>query len=103
MRMTSARFALKLPAKSVDGRRDDGWPSRPPASARRRPLAQLVHLEVRERRIQRRIHELPDARSTPSPEAQPELDRDAVLQVFDCSFVTEAANVVYVGGLDPAS
>ena len=36
-------------------------------------------------------------------EAQPELDRDAVLQVFDCSFVTEAANVVYVGGVDPAS
>ena len=73
-------------------------------------LAQLVHLEVtgrRERRIQRRIHEarFPMLKTLDafSFEAQPELDRDAVLQVFDCSFVTEAANVVYVGGVDPAS
>ena len=73
-------------------------------------LAQLVHLEVigrRERRIQRRIQ---DARfpmlktlDAFSFKAQPDLDRDAVLQVFDCSFVAEAANVVYVGGVDPAS
>ena len=69
-------------------------------------LAQLVHLEVtgrRERRIQRRIH---DARfpmlktlDAFSFEAQPELDRDAILQVFDCRFVADAANVVYVGGV----
>ena len=69
-------------------------------------LAQLVHLEVtgrRERRIQRRIQ---DARfpilktlDAFSFKAQPDLDRDAVLQVFDCSFVAEAANVVYVGGV----
>ena len=73
-------------------------------------LAQLVHLEVtgrRERRIQRRIQ---DARfpmlktlDAFSFEAQPDLDRDAVLQVFDCSFVADAANVVFVGGVDPAS
>ncbi len=69
-------------------------------------LAQLVHLEVterRERRIQRRIH---DARfpmlktlDAFSFEAQPALDRDAVLAVFDCRFVAEAANVVFVGGV----
>ena len=69
-------------------------------------LAQLVHLEVtgrRERRIQRRIQ---DARfpmlktlDAFSFDAQPDLDRDAVLQVFDCGFVAEAANVVLVGGV----
>ena len=69
-------------------------------------LAQLVHLEVtarRERRIQRRIQ---DARfpmlktlDAFSFEAQPDLDRDAVLQVFDCRFVAEGANVVFVGGV----
>ena len=69
-------------------------------------LAQLVHLEVtgrRERRIQRRIQ---DARfpmlktlDAFSFEAQPDLDRDAVLQVFDCRFVAEASNVVFVGGV----
>ena len=69
-------------------------------------LAQLVHLEVtarRERRIQRRIQ---DARfpmlktlDAFSFEAQPDLDRNAVLQVFDCRFVAEAANVVFVGGV----
>ena len=65
-----------------------------------------MHLEVtgrRERRIQRRIQ---DARfpmlktlDAFSFEAQPDLDRDAVLQVFDCRFVAEAANVVFVGGV----
>ena len=69
-------------------------------------LARLVHLEVtqrRERRIQRRIQ---DARfpmlktlDAFSFEAQPDLDRDAVLQVFDCSFVADAANDVFVGGV----
>ena len=69
-------------------------------------LAQLVHLEVtgrRERRIQRRIQ---DARfpmlktlDAFSFDAQPDLDRDAVLQVFDCRFVADAANVVFVGGV----
>ena len=69
-------------------------------------LAELVHLEVtgrRERRIQRRIH---DARfpmlktlDAFAFEAQPDLDREAVLAVFDCSFVAEAANVVYIGGV----
>ena len=69
-------------------------------------LAQLVHLEVtgrRERRIQRRIQ---DARfpmlktlDAFSFEAQPDLDRDAVLQLFDCGFVADAANVVLVGGV----
>ena len=65
-----------------------------------------MHLEVtgrRERRIQRRIQ---DARfpmlktlDAFSFEAQPDLDRDAVLQVFDCRFVAEAANIVFVGGV----
>ena len=32
-------------------------------------------------------------------DAQPDLDRDAVLQVFGCGFVAEAANVVLVGGV----
>ena len=32
-------------------------------------------------------------------EAQPDLDRDAILQVFDCRFVADAANVVFVGGV----
>ena len=33
-------------------------------------------------------------------EAQPDLDRDAVLHVFDCPFVPEAANAVSVSGVD---
>ena len=32
-------------------------------------------------------------------EAQPDLDRAAILQVFDCRFVADAANVVFVGGV----
>ena len=88
------------------------WPSRLGASVRRRPtyLAQLVHLEVtgrRERRIQRRIQDVrfPMLKTLDafSFEAQPDLDRDAVLAVFDCRFVAEAANVVFVGGVDLAS
>ena len=58
---------------------------------------------TRSRRIQSRIH---DARfpmlktlDALSFEAQPDLDRDAVLQAFDCRFVAEAANVVFVGGV----
>ena len=69
-------------------------------------LAHLVHLEVtarRERRIQRRIQDarFPMLRTLDafSFEAQPDLDRDAVLQVFNCRFVAEAANVVFVGGV----
>ena len=64
-------------------------------------LAQLVHLEVtgrRERRIQRRIK---DARfpmlntlDAFAFDAQPALDRDAVLDVFGCGFVADAANLV---------
>ena len=69
-------------------------------------LAQLVHLEVtgrRERRIQRRMQEarFPMLKTLDafSFEAQPELDREAILKVFDCRFVTHAANVVFVGGV----
>ena len=69
-------------------------------------LAQLVHLEVtgrRERRIQRRIQDahFPMLKTLDafSFEAQPDLDRDAVLQVFDGRFVADAANVVFVGGV----
>ena len=101
---------LQLDVKTV--RRAVDQPT-PPERVSPRPadyLAELVHLEVtgrRERRIQRRIH---DARfpmlktlDAFAFEAQPDLDREAVLAVFDCSFVAEAANVVYVGGVDPAS
>ena len=66
-----------------------------------RPLAEQA--ARRERRIQRRIQ---DARfpmlktlDAFSFDAQPDLDRDAVLQVFDCRFVADAANVVFVGGV----
>ena len=69
-------------------------------------LAQLAHLEVtgrRERRIQRRIQEarFPMLKTLDafSFDAQPDLDRDAVLQVFGCGFVADAANVVLVGGV----
>ncbi len=34
-----------------------------------------------------------------SVEGQPDLDRDAILQVFDCRFVADASNVVFVGGV----
>ena len=37
--------------------------------------------------------------TVPTGGGKTDLDRDAVLQVFDCSFVAEAANVVYVGGV----
>ena len=73
-------------------------------------LAQLVHLEVtarRERRIQRRIQDacfpMLKTRDAFSFEAQPDLDRDAVLQVFDCRFVAEGGNVVFGGGVAPGS
>ena len=69
-------------------------------------LAQLAHLEVtgrRERRIQRRIQEarFPMLKTLDafSFEAQPDLDRGAVLRAFDCRFVADAANVVLVGGV----
>ena len=69
-------------------------------------LAQLAHLEVtgrQERRIQRRMQEarFPMLKTLDafSFDAQPGLGRDAVLQVFGCRFVAEAANVVLVGGV----
>ena len=69
-------------------------------------LAQLAHLEVtgrQERRIQRRMQEarFPMLKTLDafSFDAQPGLDRDAVLQVFGCRFVAEAAHVVLVGGV----
>ena len=69
-------------------------------------LAQLVHLEVtgrRERRIQRRLQEarFPMLKTLDAFQfdAQPELDRDAILQLCGGDFVAEAANVVLVGGV----
>ena len=69
-------------------------------------LAQLVHLEVtgrRERRIQRRLQEarFPMLKTLDAFQfdAQPELDRDAILQLCGGAFVAEAANVVLVGGV----
>ncbi len=65
-------------------------------------LAQLAHLEVtarRERHIQDARFPMLKTLDGFSFEAQPDLDRDAVLQVFDCRFVAEGANVVFVGGV----
>ena len=39
------------------------------------------------------VHKWPDLTRPPR------LDRDAVLHVFDCRFVADAANVVFVGGV----
>ena len=69
-------------------------------------LAQLVYLEVtgrRERRIQRRLQEarFPMLKTLDAFQfdAQPGLDRDAILQLCGGAFVAEAANVVLVGGV----
>lgn len=69
-------------------------------------LADLVHLEVtqrRERRIARRIQEarFPVLKTLDAFnfEEQPALDRDAVLELFTCAFVEQHANVVFVGGV----
>jgi len=80
------------------------------ARSKRQPhaeyLADLVRLEVtgrRERRIQRRIKEarFPMLKTLDAFdfEAQRGLDRDDVLELFDCEFVPQAANVVLVGGV----
>lgn len=67
-------------------------------------LADLTSLEVtgrRERRIQRRVQEarFPILKTIDTFDftAQPTLDRDAVLDLFQCSFVEQAGNVVLVG------
>ena len=69
-------------------------------------LADLARLEVtgrRERRIQRRIKaaRFPMLKTLDAFdfEAQQGLDRDDVLELFDCEFVPQAANVVLVGGV----
>jgi DNA replication protein DnaC len=69
-------------------------------------LADLARLEVtgrQERRIQRRIKEarFPMLKTLDAFdfEAQQGLDRDEVLELFDCEFVPQAANVVLVGGV----
>jgi DNA replication protein DnaC len=80
------------------------------ARSKRQPhaeyLADLVRLEVtgrRERRIQRRIKDarFPMLKTLDAFdfEAQRGLDRDDVLELFDCEFVPQAANVVLVGGV----
>lgn len=69
-------------------------------------LADLVRLEVngrRERRIQRRIKDarFPMLKTLDAFDfgAQSGLDRDEVLELFDCEFVAKVANVVLVGGV----
>jgi len=80
------------------------------ARSKRQPhaeyLADLARLEVtgrRERRIQRRIKDarFPMLKTLDAFdfEAQQGLDRDEVLELFDCDFVPQAANVVLVGGV----
>lgn len=67
-------------------------------------LADLVSLEVtgrRERRIQRRIQEarfpILKTMDTFDFAAQPSLDREAIAELFHCSFVEQAGNAVLVG------
>ncbi len=69
-------------------------------------LADLASLEVakrRERRIQRRVQEahFPILKTLDSFDfsSQPTLDRDEILELFRCTFVAEAANVVLIGGV----
>ena len=80
------------------------------ARSKRQPhaeyLADLARLEVtgrRERRIQRRIKDarFPMLKTLDAFdfEAQQGLDRDDVLELFDCEFVPQAANVVLVGSV----
>ena len=80
------------------------------ARSKRQPhaeyLADLARLEVtgrRERRIQRRIKDarFPMLKTLDAFdfEAQQSLDRDDVLELFDCEFVPQAANVVLVGSV----
>ena len=80
------------------------------ARSKRQPhaeyLADLARLEVtgrRERRIQRRIKEarFPMLKTLDvfDFDAQRGLDRDEILELCDCEFVSEAANVVLVGSV----
>ena len=80
------------------------------ARSKRQPhaeyLADLARLEVtgrQERRIQRRIKDahFPMLKTLDAFdfEAQQGLDRDDVLELFDCEFVPQAANVVLVGSV----
>jgi len=69
-------------------------------------LADLAHLEVngrRERRIARRIKEarFPILKTLDAFDfaAQPELDKDAVLELATCDFVDDRANAVLLGGV----
>jgi len=69
-------------------------------------LAELAHLEVtqrRERRIARRIRDarFPVLKTLDGFDfaAQPELDREAVLELFRCEFVDRKHNVVLIGGI----
>ena len=69
-------------------------------------LADLAHLEVngrRERRIARRIKEarFPILKTLDAFDfaAQPELDKDAVLELASCDFVDDRANAVLLGGV----
>jgi len=69
-------------------------------------LADLAHLEVngrRERRIARRIKEarFPILKTLDAFDfaAQPDLDREAVLELATCDFVDDRANAVLLGGV----
>ncbi len=69
-------------------------------------LADLASLEVakrRERRIGRRVQEarFPILKTLDGFDfsSQPAVDRDEILDLFRCTFVAEAANVVLIGGV----
>jgi len=69
-------------------------------------LADLAHLEVngrQERRVARRIKEarFPILKTLDAFDfaAQPDLDKDAVLELASCDFVDDRANAVLLGGV----
>ncbi len=69
-------------------------------------LADLLHLEVVQRRERRIARRMMDARfpvlktlDTFRFEEQPALDKDAVLELFQAGFVTARSNAVFVGGV----
>lgn len=69
-------------------------------------LADLLHLEVQQRRERRIARRIQDARFPVLKtldgfrfEEQPSLDRDAILELFRADFVEAHSNVVFVGGV----
>jgi DNA replication protein DnaC len=69
-------------------------------------LAELAHAEVTQRRERRIARLIQDARFPVLKtlegfdfQSQPGLDRESVLELFRCDFVSEKSNVVLIGGI----